>query len=321
MKLKSFIVLFHVVVYVISGFAQYPIRSLNIGETAIVPFNKSASKYASFTVQNISFSDSTSSYCVINFDLLVRSIGKKTTLGAYNDFFGLNDNLCILKDDVTIAKNDSAVVSCNIYLHDGRPYMLQYRDFKLFNLPTYDADVFKQKQRAEQERIRAEFKTRQDSLNRSMFEHAERSRAHVKLNLLPQNMINFLGKIDRVGFEKLVGEPVGHEESFVVYNVINEYDGVETGIRCYYRESDGKLISVKFGTPHYLGFWINFTRLRGYPQKESVAKQKGNYTPKKDKFGQLYQINLKLGNFGCQIMDIYENINYSIAVINYHTAR
>ena len=142
-----------------------------------------------------------------------------------------------------------------------------------------------------------------------------------KFDLTPDNMIKFIGKVNQEQFEQSVGSPVGEEEGFVVYEVENTYDNEITAIRCFYRESDGKLISVKFGTRHYLGYWIDFTRLNGYPKAEKEAQRRGMFTPKKDQLGEIYQVNLKLKTFGCQIMDIRENPYYSTAIINYHTVK
>ena len=142
-----------------------------------------------------------------------------------------------------------------------------------------------------------------------------------EFDLLPKNVINYLGKVTRDEFEKLVGPALDDEEGFIVYKVKNKYDEVVTALRCYYRESDSKLISIKFPTPHYLGYWIDFTTIEGYPKTQAVAKKNGNYLPKRDQFNRLYQINLKTKSFGCQIMDIKEYSNYSTAVINYHIVK
>lgn len=131
-------------------------------------------------------------------------------------------------------------------------------------------------------------------------------------------MINYLGKVNRSHFEEIVGHPVRMEEEFIVYQVESTYDERITDIRCYYRESDGKLISVRFGTSYYLAYWINFRRLPGSPETEAEAQRLGMFLPKKDKFGNIYQINFRLKNFGCQIMDIREYPHYSTAIINYH---
>ena len=142
-----------------------------------------------------------------------------------------------------------------------------------------------------------------------------------RFDLLPQNMVNYLGKVNRVQFEEAIGNPARTEDDVVVYQVANSYDEILTDIRCRYRESDGKLISVRFGTPHYLGYWINFIHLPGYPKTEAEAKRLGMYLPKEDKSANIYQVNFRLKNFGCQIMDIRETPNRSTAVINYHVLK
>jgi hypothetical protein len=142
-----------------------------------------------------------------------------------------------------------------------------------------------------------------------------------KFDLMPGNMIKFIGKVNQEQFEQSVGSPVGEEEGFIVYEVENTYDNEITAIRCFYRESDGKLISIKFGTKHYLAYWIDFTQLNGYPKTEKEAQRRGMFVTKKDRLGEIYQINLKLKTFGCQIMDIRTTPYYSTAIINYHTVK
>lgn len=139
-----------------------------------------------------------------------------------------------------------------------------------------------------------------------------------KFNLLPENMVNFVGVVDRTEFEKSVGEPVDEDGGFVVYEVTNTYDNIRTAIRCFYREADGKLISVKFGTQHFLGYWIGFYHLKGFPEKEATAERLGLLSIKKDRFGEIYQIDMKLKGFGCQILDITKRYDYTTALINYH---
>ena len=83
----------------------------------------------------------------------------------------------------------------------------------------------------------------------------------------------------------------------------------------------GFLISVKFPTPHYLAYWIDFTLIEGFPKKESIAEKKGLLVSKRDVFNEIYQVNLKLNSFGCQIMSIKRHSNYTSAVINYHVVK
>lgn len=141
--------------------------------------------------------------------------------------------------------------------------------------------------------------------------------AQKKFNLEPSNMINFIGKITQSEFEKLVGEPVGYEpindeSNFIVYEVENTYGNIITAIRCHFRESDGKLISVRFPTPHYLGYWISFSELKGYTEKN-------NFKAKRNRFNQIYQAAHWCGSFGMQTLDIkiYPG-GTTNAIINYH---
>lgn len=136
-----------------------------------------------------------------------------------------------------------------------------------------------------------------------------------KFNLLPDNMIKYIGKTDRASFEKVVGSPVGEEEGgFIVYEVENTYDNEITAIRCFYRESDGKLISVKFGTSHYLGYWIKFGEFKGYNEKLNCKTTKVA--------GKLTKVELNLNGFGCQILNITKvTPQVTTAVINYHTVK
>ena len=141
------------------------------------------------------------------------------------------------------------------------------------------------------------------------------------LDLTPKNMIKLVGKVDKSSFEQIVGSPVGYENDRVVYDVTSAYDGNITAIGCYYRESDGKLISVQFITRYYLGYWIGFVLLDGFPKTEEEAERLGMVTYRKDKFGEINQVHLKLKSFGCQILNIEEKSYYTTAVINYHIVK
>lgn len=132
-----------------------------------------------------------------------------------------------------------------------------------------------------------------------------------QFSLLPNSMKKYVGKVDKSQFEEIIGQPVSIEENGVyVYNVDNAYGNEVTAIRCFYRLTDNKLISVKFGTRHYLGYWINFGNLPDFvgKQHEKVYKEYGNLT----------KVELKLNGFGCQILDIVETPLGSTAIINYH---
>ncbi|MFV0364351.1 MAG: hypothetical protein ACK5LL_14880 [Suipraeoptans sp.] len=141
-----------------------------------------------------------------------------------------------------------------------------------------------------------------------------------KFNLMPSNMINYIGKITQPEFEKLVGEPVGYEpidneSDFTIYEVENTYGDIITAIRCYFRESDGKLISVKFPTPHYLAYWINFSNFKGYTEKN-------NYRSKRNSLNHIIQADHWYGSFGMQILNIEKfSGGTSNAIINYHTVK
>lgn len=196
---------------------------------------------------------------------------------------------------------------------------MKYDDYQICLLENqYDNSLFVQKQKDEQKRIYEEHKRKQEEFINSI---TPPIRDNLVFDLLPNNIVNYLGKITREEFEKLVGSALDDEEGFIVYEVKNKYDDIVTALRCYYRESDGKLISIKFPTPHYLGYWIDFTTLDGYPKNEAIAQKNGNFLPKRDSFNRLYQVNLKLKSFGCQIMDIKKFSNYSTAVVNYHIVK
>jgi|GEM_PF-5224298 len=301
------------------------------GASITIPSNSNGTKYVNFTVKNVNFSDSTSNECKLDYDIVISSVGQKTKIGQFENpfhtqdyFFGYREeNSNVISrfiDNVEIGKNDSIInhQSTKLYHNDHRKKIIYYKNNPLFLIPHYDGSVYAEKVRLENEKIYRENKARQDSIFNAMAESSMR-KPDVRLNLLPKNMINYIGKINRMQFEEIVGSPVGYEDDFIVYEVINEYDEEETALRCFFRETDDKLISIKFGTPHYLGYWIDFTKLKGYPQTEATAKKKGLYSTKRDMFGRIYQVNLKLFQFGCQIMDIQEYQNSSTAIINYHT--
>ena len=138
----------------------------------------------------------------------------------------------------------------------------------------------------------------------------------VHFNLLPENIQKYVGKVKRDSLECIIGAPFDESEGFLYYEVINTYDDVPTGIICFYNE-EGVLISLRFPTPHYLGYWIDFTMLKGFP-KGNTAKRRGNLSIKRDYFGQIHWINLSLGKFGCQIFDIKRYGVSKTAIINYH---
>lgn len=136
----------------------------------------------------------------------------------------------------------------------------------------------------------------------------------VRFNLLPENMQKYMGKVKRDSLERIIGTPFEEYQGFFYYEVINTYDDVPTGIICFYNKED-VLISFRFPTPHYLGYWIDFTLLKGFP-KGAAAKK--NLSIKRDCFGQISWINLSLNKFGCQIYDIRRYGVNKTAVVNYH---
>ena len=137
----------------------------------------------------------------------------------------------------------------------------------------------------------------------------------VHFNLLPENMQRYMGKVKRDSLEHIIGVPFEEYQVFFYYEVINSYDDVPTGIICFYNE-ENVLVSLRFPTPHYIGYWIDFTMLRGFPK--GGATKKGNLFIKRDCFGQIRWINLSLSKFGCQIYDIKRYGANETAIINYH---
>ena len=138
-----------------------------------------------------------------------------------------------------------------------------------------------------------------------------------RFDLLPENMRQYVGKVSKDTFESVIGSPIGYEEGFYYYEVVNTYDETLTGIRCLFRPSDNRLISVRFTTCHYGGYWIGFAFLKGFP-KGAVARRQGNLHMKKDPLGNIQWINLRLQGFGCNIFDIRQHQGFSTAIINYH---
>ncbi len=137
---------------------------------------------------------------------------------------------------------------------------------------------------------------------------------------MPNNMVKYIGKVTQPKFEKLVGEPVGYEpidseSNFTIYEVEPTYGqnvAPVIAIRCYFRESDGKLINVQFPSPYPLGYWLNFSEFPGF-------KEKLHCKTKKYPNNQVAQVVLTLNGFGLQILNIEYPIGTpSTALINYH---
>ena len=133
----------------------------------------------------------------------------------------------------------------------------------------------------------------------------------VKMNLLPNNIIQYVGKVTQNEFERIVGSPVDIADGVIVYQVENTYDNEITAIRCQYNETTGKLTSVTFGTIHYLGYWLKFSDLKGYTEKDNCQLTKVDNI--------LTKVNLWVKGFGCQILDITRvTPNETTAIINYY---
>ena len=130
-------------------------------------------------------------------------------------------------------------------------------------------------------------------------------------DLMPSNMINYIGKVDKNQFEKIVGSPTAYEAgNVVVYNVINEYTKMETGIRCFYHETTGKLISVRFGTRSFMGYFLDFVYMEGFNEKLHMKTSVPlSQNPSK--------IEFKFKGLSCQITNIVYGVG--TATINYHT--
>lgn len=101
------------------------------------------------------------------------------------------------------------------------------------------------------------------------------TRGQNRVSLLPNNMINYIGKATQSEFEKLVGDKVDNNEELgtVIYEVENTYDNIVTALQCIYRKSDGILISIRFSTPHYLAYWITWLTLK-VSQKRKMQQLK-----------------------------------------------
>jgi len=144
-------------------------------------------------------------------------------------------------------------------------------------------------------------------------------------DLMPTNMQNYLGKVNREQFEKIVGHSIGVEPInlpggeglyYILYSVMNTYTKDETGIRCVYRKSDGKLISVRFPTRYWLGYCIDFGGTKEGEGVKGFIDEKTNTVWKKDVYENPVRIDYKVPNFGMSITDI--NIKTGTCIINYH---
>ena len=100
----------------------------------------------------------------------------------------------------------------------------------------------------------------------------------IKLNLLPDSMQQYIGKVTRKQFEKVVGSMIDYNDATKTYSyaIINSnVSGDDTTIQCFYRESDNMLISVMFPTKYYLTYWIGFQHLKGFPKTQAEMERLG----------------------------------------------
>ena len=337
MKYYSIIIF---LIFHICAFSQNLTQSnqyMEVGGKYIINFDKKGAKSLIAECLESTYSDSTEYGCKKNYTIRFSAEGKDIPLGSrgsyrrglaaqgidqsFSSYGTYNYDINLPNSNLTLKKGQSITLKVQIPLHSGREFVneLKYDDYHICLLESqYDNSLFVQKRKDEQRRIYEEYKRKQEEYINSLTPPV---RDNLEFDLLPKNIINYLGKITREEFEKLVGSALDDEEGFIIYEIKNKYDEVVTALRCYYRESDGKLISIRFPTPHYLAYWIDFVKLDGYPKTEAIAKKNGNYLPKRDKFNRLYQLNLKLKSFGCQIMNIKEYSNYSTAVVNYHIVK
>lgn len=126
------------------------------------------------------------------------------------------------------------------------------------------------------------------------------------LDLMPKNMIELLGKVNRTQFEEFAGEAVGEEDNFIVYEVESPYEKIPIAIRCSYHEKTGKLINVHFPTPSHLGYELGFIHL---PE----SKKFGSHKVYKNQFNKTYRIDYRYKSLGMQVL--YDG------VISYHIVK
>lgn len=125
-------------------------------------------------------------------------------------------------------------------------------------------------------------------------------------DLMPKNMIEMLGKVDKDEFEIYTGEPIGYEDNFIIYEVESSYEKIPIAIRCDFHKETGKLIHVHFPTPSRLGYELGFIHLTEY-------KKRGNHKVYKDQFNQTYRADYKYKGFGMQVF--YDG------VVSYHIVK
>lgn len=126
-----------------------------------------------------------------------------------------------------------------------------------------------------------------------------------KINLSPQNMIKYIGKVKKAEFEKIVGEPV----SSVLfpndaYHVINTFSNSLVILECTYNVSDSILVSVFYPSKTNNGYLDSFKRFRGFTKKKNLSYWE-------DPMGILKILTLTFEKFQCEITKEW-NLNYAI---------
>lgn len=299
-----------------------PVPHMEVGGKYILKLNSKGSKSFIIECQSVEYSDSTDYSCWKYYNVLCTAVGKDFDLNQLSIYHGKNTYSAFCDSISLIRKDDSRMISFRVRLRDSSSpgtNELYHKNSKLCTLDSiYDGSIYINNQKEKSKRIQEEYRRKQEEYIKSITPPEHNS---PEFDLLPTNIMNYIGKVTREEFEKVVGPALDDEEGFLVYEVKNKYDNVITALRCFYRESDGKLISIKFPTPHYLGYWIDFTHIEGFPKKQSIAEKKGLWVSKRDVFNEIYQVNLKLNSFGCQIMSIKRHSNYTSAVINYHVVK
>jgi len=143
--------------------------------------------------------------------------------------------------------------------------------------------------------------------------------AQVEFDLMPANIQNYIGKVNREQFEKIVGDSTDYEDigfsgdRFILYNVINFYSKDETTIRCFYRKTDGKLITVRFSARHYSEYIKGFKKVKGY------INERRNILDYFIPFTGEHRISCKVQGLGLQMSDI--NRDEDTALLHYFNAK
>jgi len=103
--------------------------------------------------------------------------------------------------------------------------------------------------------------------------------AQVKFDLKATNVYKYIGKVDRAGFEEIIGEPVNvrteNGVDFYVYNVYSMIGNNNYGsqaITCLYR-NDGKLAQLWFTHSYPDMFRIDFPEVPGYDKNKTEQRR------------------------------------------------